>query len=164
VLLLGDDGVQSQGEAALGLADLLLGQLSPQERALLDVFGPALVENGGNQATGDGALGFGVTDVAWLSVTVPVATAVVSYMADIAKDAAADAAKERLTAWLTSLRLRRAAPPPSPPPPLPPELASRAGRLAYEHARALGLEEPRARLLGAAVHGSLAGPAATQSS
>jgi hypothetical protein len=102
----GGRGYDAQGETALGLADVLLTQLSPAEQPVLPVFGPALLEQDGRPAGSDGSLGFGVTEVAWLPVAVPVANAVVGYLFDIVKDSVADAAKERLTGWLTEDKAR----------------------------------------------------------
>src|SRR5690349_4088894 len=143
--------MDAQGEASLGLADLLLETLSPQEAALLDAFGPALLDHADQRPASDGALGFGVEEMAWWSATVPIASVVVSYMGEVAKDAATDAVKDRLGSWLRALRGRRrevgrqGEPPLEP---LPSDLATKAGQLAYEHALALGLEDARARLLG----------------
>lgn len=143
--------------SALGFADVLLLQVSPDERDVLDVVGPALVGSDGRSAP-DGALGFGVTEIAWLSVVVPVATPVVDYLLDVARDVLTDVVKERLTSWLAGLRGRSAASPAPPPPGVPPATAAEAGEVAYRHARALGLAEDRAALLRDAVTGSLVAP------
>lgn len=149
--------MDERDQAALGFAELLLLQISPAEAALLEVFGPALVEQRGVTTRGDGSLGFGVTEIAWLSASVPVATAVVTFLGEVAKDALAEELKTRLQGWLAAMRARRGST--SSPPALPTELASRAGEVAYQHALAVGLDESKARLLGAAVHGTLSAPA-----
>lgn len=142
--------------AALGVADVLLERLSPEERDLLVVLGPSMVS--ASVPRSDGALGFGVTDMAWLTVVIPVAKPVVDYLLDVAKDVLTDIAKEQLTAWLGSLSGRSPASPPAPPPVLPPEVASTAGQVAYRHAVALGLDDKRAQVLRDAVIGSLVTP------
>ena len=143
--------------AVLGLADVLLERLSPEERDLLAVLGPSMVS--ANVPRSDGALGFGVTDMAWLTVVIPVAKPVIDYLLDVAKDVLTDVAKEQLTAWLGSLSGPSPASLAAPPPPvLPPEAASTAGQVAYRHAVALGLDDERAQVLRDAVIGSLVTP------
>ncbi len=145
-------------QASLGLAEVLLGELSPAELELIDDFGPLLLTGG---VRGDGALGFGVDDVAWLSAAVPVAGLVVDQLLDILKDAASDALKDKIKAWLAGLRWQRRAPH-NPAPAvvaLPPDVAARAAQLAFDHSRTLGLSKARARLLADAVEGAMLRPA-----
>jgi hypothetical protein len=142
--------------AALGLADVLLERLSPEERDLLAVLGPSMLSAGVPRS--DGALGFGVTDMAWLTVVIPVAKPVIDYLLDVAKDVLTDVAKEQLTAWLGSLSGRSPASLAAPPPVLPREAAKTAGQVAYRHAVTLGLDDERAQVLRDAVIGSLVTP------
>lgn len=144
----------------MGFADVLLAEVSPEEQALLQIFGSALLEQQGGAGRRDGSLGFGVVEVSMLAVAVPVAKAVVAFLLDIVKDSLADAGKTRLTDWLRSLRLRRSSgDTPVAPVALAPEVATQAGRVAYDHAIALGLAEDKALVLRSAVAGSLIAPA-----
>jgi hypothetical protein len=137
----------------LGLSAVLLGEVDEEQLPLLDVLGADLVHAKG-RSSDDGSLGFGVADVAWLTAVVPVAGVVVDFLLDVLKDAVKDTLKDRVTAVLGALGRRRKAPDQ-----LPPDVVNRAQDVAFRHARTVGLDEPRARLLAAAVAGSLAGHA-----
>lgn len=135
----------------LGLSAVLLSEVDEAQLPLLDVLGADLLQVKG-PSSGDGSLGFGVAEVAWLTVVVPVAGAVVDFLLDVLKDAVKDTLKDRVAAVLGALGRRK-----KPPEQLPHDVVNRAQDVAFRHARTVGLDEPRARLLAAAVAGSLAG-------
>ena len=148
--------MDDRNDASLALSKLLLEQLSPTEIPLVDVLGPTLVEPGHQPAAGDGALGFGVGDVAWLVAVVPTAGVVVDILLDIAKNVTVDYISGPVVAWLGVLTGRqRKSEPRQAPAPLSPDVLARVHQEAYRQGLAVGLEDTRARLMADAVAGTL---------
>lgn len=143
--------MDERSTVTLGLSAVLLDEVDRAQLPLLDALGEELVEQDGRSA-GDGSLGFGVAEVAWIAAVVPVSKVVVEFLLDVLKDAVKDALKERVTKVLAALGARKKAPEA-----LPQDVVSRAQDVAFRHGLTVGLDESRARLLAAAVAGSLAG-------
>jgi hypothetical protein len=140
-------------DAALGLAALVLDQLSPPEVPLVEVVGPSLLDG---PPDGDGALGFGVQDLPWLVVAVPVSKAAVDVMLGMAKEIAVEQLSRPVSSWVHRLSgIGRREIVVAAAEALPIEVVTRVHAAAYRKALAIGVEETRARLMADAVAGTL---------
>lgn len=146
-------------ESSLALSELVLADLSPAELPLIEAIGPQLLAASGSRR--DGSLGMGVDEFTWAVAVLPVATSVVEWLMEQARDFAADEVGRRTKALLEWFRSQReigretAAPPPT----LPLEAAQRVREVAYQKALAAGVEEARASLIAEAIAGVIGVPA-----
>jgi hypothetical protein len=140
-------------ELALALAQRSIDEVSPAERPVIDALGPDLLAAGGEPAR-DGALGFGVGEVALSVAAVGAAKAAAEVVVQILRAVAVEEGKG-IVRWLIE-RLRgdsTAAPAGEA---LAASDLTRVRDVAFRHAAAIGVDEARAATLADAIVGSLA--------
>jgi hypothetical protein len=146
-------------ELALALAERSIEQVSPQERAAVDALGPQLLEAGVTPGK-DGALGFGVGEVALSVASIGAAKAAAEIVIQVLRGFAVDEGKSLLRQLIDRLRGRSSEPAPSV---LGSAELARVRDAAYRHATAIGVDDARAATLADAITGSLATAAAVES-